>query len=103
MKDPPSAVPIFKVASLESNVKVETPATVVVPILSINPFLSTVITGIKVDVPYVPESTLVEADLSTSPVNRLPDRLPVDIISPDTVSLSVAILSACNLPKILTP
>jgi len=55
----------------------ETPATETDPILSINPEASTVNTGTWEADPYVPDVTVVLADLSKSAVTRLAVILPV--------------------------
>ena len=68
-KELPSAVLIVKIPLVESNDVDETPATATVPILSINPEVLTVNTGICVADPYVAESTAVALD-----------RLPREII-----------------------
>ena len=49
---------IVRTPEAESSENPVTPATNVVPILSINPEVFTVITGINVADPYVPESTV---------------------------------------------
>ena len=53
--DPPSAVLIVYVLVVESQTVLETPATEVVPILSINPDASTVKIGTNEDDPHTPE------------------------------------------------
>ena len=57
-KELPSAVLIVKIPVVESNDVDETPATLTVPIESINPDVLTVKTGIFVADPYVAESTV---------------------------------------------
>ena len=57
-KELPSAVLIVKIPVLESNDVDETPATATVPILSINPEVLIVSTGICDADPYVAESTV---------------------------------------------